>query len=49
VPADPKAIETAIDAGARRALFWLPSAPLSVVETALEKWEQAIGEVNGEA
>jgi hypothetical protein len=49
VPADPKAIESAIDAGARRALHWLPSAPLAVVEPALERWERAIAEVNGEA
>ncbi len=49
VPADPKAIESAIDAGARRALHWLPSASLGVVEAALEKWEHAIAEVNGEA
>src|SRR3984885_5658812 len=30
LPADPKAIETALEAGARRALHWLPSAPLAV-------------------
>jgi hypothetical protein len=45
LPADPKAIETALNAGARRALFWLPSGPLATVEAALERWELAIGEV----
>jgi probable F420-dependent oxidoreductase len=49
VPADPKAIEAAIDSGARRALYWLPSAQLGVVEPALERWERAIAEVHGEA
>lgn len=48
VPADPRQIQECIDAGVRRASIWLPSAPLSVLERALEPWERAIAEVNGE-
>jgi probable F420-dependent oxidoreductase len=47
VPPDPKALERLEQAGVHRASCWLPSGPLSVVEPALEKWEQAIGELTG--
>jgi probable F420-dependent oxidoreductase len=49
MPADPKAIERAHDAGARRVLRWMPSGGLSHVEPALERWEAAIAEFTGEA
>jgi probable F420-dependent oxidoreductase len=47
VPSDPKALEQLENAGVHRASCWLPSGPRSVVEPALEKWEQAIGELTG--
>jgi probable F420-dependent oxidoreductase len=47
VPADPRELERARDAGARRALHWLPSAPRGPVERALERWESAIAELLG--
>jgi len=49
IPADPNAIQAAIDAGVRRVAHWLPSAPLAGVEPALDRWERAIAEVTGEA
>jgi probable F420-dependent oxidoreductase len=49
MPADPKAIQRAHDAGARRVLRWMPSGGLSQVEPALERWEAAIAEFTGEA
>ena len=49
IPADPKAIETANEAGVRRVLHWLPSAQLGAVEPALERWERAVAEVTGDA
>jgi probable F420-dependent oxidoreductase len=48
MPADPRELERVRDAGARRALHWLPSGGRSVVEAALERWESAIAELNGE-
>jgi probable F420-dependent oxidoreductase len=48
VPAKPEALERLREAGIRRAVRWLPSAPLGVVEPALERWEAAIAELNGE-
>ena len=48
VPADPEAIERLHDAGVRRAARWLPSGGCSHVERALERWEAAIAEFNGE-
>jgi probable F420-dependent oxidoreductase len=48
LPADPQAIERAYDAGVRRAARWLPSGGRSHVERALERWEAAIAEFNGE-
>ena len=47
-PADPLELERVRDAGARRALFWLPSGGRSTVEAALERWETAIAQLNGE-
>jgi probable F420-dependent oxidoreductase len=47
VPADPRELERARDAGARRAIHWLPSAPRGPVERALERWESAIAELVG--
>jgi probable F420-dependent oxidoreductase len=49
MPADPKAIQRAHEAGARRVLRWMPSGGLSQVEPALERWEAAIAEFTGEA
>jgi probable F420-dependent oxidoreductase len=47
VPADPHALARVRDAGARRALHWLPSGAESTVERALERWEAAIAELTG--
>jgi probable F420-dependent oxidoreductase len=47
MPADPKAIEQAREAGARRALLWLPTGPAGAVERALEEWETAIADYIG--
>jgi probable F420-dependent oxidoreductase len=44
MPADPRAIEHAREAGARRAVRWIPTGPRSAVERALEEWEAAIAE-----
>jgi len=49
VPPDAAALERLANAGCRRAVHWIPSANLSVVERALEAWESAIAELNGEA
>jgi len=48
VPADAGALEPLQQAGFRRVLHWIPSANRSVVEAALERWESAIAELNGE-
>jgi probable F420-dependent oxidoreductase len=48
MPADPRELERVRDAGARRALHWLPSGGRSTVEAALERWESAIAQLNGE-
>jgi probable F420-dependent oxidoreductase len=48
MPADPHELERVRDAGARRALHWLPSGGRSTVEAALERWEAAIAQLNGE-
>jgi alkanesulfonate monooxygenase SsuD/methylene tetrahydromethanopterin reductase-like flavin-dependent oxidoreductase (luciferase family) len=47
-PADPAALERMREAGVRRALHWLPSGPEGTVVRALEQWEKAITELNGE-
>jgi len=49
MPADPREIERFAQAGFGRAIHWLPSAGRGPVERALERWEQAIAEVHGEA
>lgn len=49
VPADAAALAPLRDAGFRRVLHWIPSGNRSVVEAALERWESAIAELNGEA
>jgi probable F420-dependent oxidoreductase len=43
-PADPRELAALRDAGARRALHWLPSGPRGTVERALDTWEAAIAE-----
>jgi probable F420-dependent oxidoreductase len=48
MPADPHALERVRDAGAQRAMQWLPPGSRSTVEAALERWEAAIAELNGE-
>jgi probable F420-dependent oxidoreductase len=48
VPADPRELERCEREGVTRALHWLPSGGRSHVERALEQWEAAIAEYNGE-
>jgi probable F420-dependent oxidoreductase len=48
VPAAADALERVRDAGVRRALRWVPSGGRGHVERALEAWEAAIAELNGE-
>ncbi len=48
VPADPAVLARLRDAGIRRAVRWMPSGGRSVVEAALERWERAIADLNGE-
>ena len=47
-PADPAVLERMREAGVRRANHWLPSGSRGPVEHALERWEAAIAQVNGE-
>ena len=47
-PADAAVLARMRDAGIRRANHWLPSGPRGHVERALERWEAAITQVNGE-
>lgn len=42
VPADPEVLDRCRSAGVRQALHWLPSAPRSPVEQALDRFEQAV-------
>jgi len=49
VPADAAVLEQLQKAGCRRVVHWIPSAGLAKVEAALERWESAIAELNGEA
>jgi probable F420-dependent oxidoreductase len=49
VPADAAALAPLREAGFRRVLHWIPSGNRSVVEAALEQWESAIADLNGEA
>jgi probable F420-dependent oxidoreductase len=48
VPADPHELERCQQAGVARAVHWLPSANRGPVERALERFENAFAEVNGE-
>ena len=48
VPADAKVLEAYAAAGFQRAVHWLPSAPRGPVERALDRYEAAIAEFNGE-
>jgi hypothetical protein len=48
VPADPAVLESLQGAGFARVAHWIPSANQSVVEAALERWEAAIAQLNGE-
>ncbi len=47
-PAKPAVLEELQQAGVRRVVRWIPSAPRGPVEAALERWESAIAELNGE-
>ena len=47
-PAKPAALEEFQKAGVRRVVRWIPSATRGPVERALERWEDAIAELNGE-
>ncbi len=48
VPADARTIAGYRDAGFRRAIHWLPSAGRGPVESALDRYESAVAEANGE-
>jgi probable F420-dependent oxidoreductase len=48
VPAEARDLERCRAAGLTRAVHWLPSAGRSTVERALERWEAAIAELNGQ-
>jgi probable F420-dependent oxidoreductase len=48
VPADPHVLERCREAGVVRVVHWLPSANLGRVEPALERFEDAFAEINGE-
>jgi probable F420-dependent oxidoreductase len=48
VPADAKVLEAYAEAGFVRAVHWLPSAPRGPVERALDRYEAAIAELNGQ-
>jgi len=47
-PAKPEILARFEEAGVQRAVRWVPSAQLAVVEKALERWESAIAELHGE-
>jgi probable F420-dependent oxidoreductase len=47
MPADPKVLEQYAEAGAHRAVRWLPSTHRGPLERELERWEQAIADLNG--
>ena len=48
-PARPAELEELRRAGCRRVVRWVPSANRGEIERALEHWESAIAELNGEA
>jgi alkanesulfonate monooxygenase SsuD/methylene tetrahydromethanopterin reductase-like flavin-dependent oxidoreductase (luciferase family) len=47
VPADARVLERCRDAGIARVAHWLPSANAGPVERALERFEDAVAELNG--
>jgi alkanesulfonate monooxygenase SsuD/methylene tetrahydromethanopterin reductase-like flavin-dependent oxidoreductase (luciferase family) len=47
-PADPGVLEQLREAGVERAVHWVPSAGRSRIERALEQFEAAVAELNGE-
>ena len=47
-PADARALERCREAGVQRVVRWLPSAGRSRIEQALERFEAAVAELNGE-
>jgi probable F420-dependent oxidoreductase len=48
VPADARVLERCREAGVARAIHWLPSAGRGVIERALDRYEAAFAELNGE-
>jgi probable F420-dependent oxidoreductase len=48
-PARPAELEALRQAGCRRVVRWVPSANRGEIERALEHWESAVAELNGEA
>ncbi|HET8980088.1 MAG TPA: LLM class F420-dependent oxidoreductase [Solirubrobacteraceae bacterium] len=48
VPAQAAALEPLREAGFARVVHWIPSGNQAVVEAALERWESAIAQCNGE-
>ena len=48
LPADARDLERAQQAGLTRVVHWLPSGGRAHVERALERWEAAVAEFNGE-
>jgi probable F420-dependent oxidoreductase len=48
VPADPAVLERYAQAGVRRVSFWAPSAGRGPIERALDAFERAVADVNGE-
>ena len=47
-PADVRELERCREAGVQRVVHWVPSAGRSRIEQALERWEAAVAELNGE-
>ena len=47
VPADAKVLDAYANAGFRRAVHWLPSAPRGPVERALDRYEAALANLYG--
>lgn len=47
-PAKPAVLDEFAKAGVRRVVRWIPSAGRAPVEAALDRWETAIAELNGE-
>jgi hypothetical protein len=48
IPADAKVLEMFASAGFQRVVHWLPSAARGPVERAMDRFESAIAELNGE-